>query len=81
MNNRGLRSVGESRQPLTHREREVAALVARGYTNRQIAAELKISERTAANHVQHILDKLGFDNRAQIAAWVVRAGWLPPLSG
>jgi DNA-binding NarL/FixJ family response regulator len=47
----------------------VAALVAQGLGNRAIAARLVISERTAQNHVQHILTKLGFSNRAQIAAW------------
>jgi DNA-binding CsgD family transcriptional regulator len=57
--------------PLTHREREIAGYVARGLTNRQIATKLHISERTAENHVQHILTKLGFANRSQIAAWAV----------
>jgi DNA-binding NarL/FixJ family response regulator len=55
--------------PLSPREREVARLVADGLSNREIAARLVISERTAQNHVQHILDKLGFANRAQVAAW------------
>lgn len=55
--------------PLSARELEVAALVARGSTNRQIATALFISERTAQNHVQHILTKLGLDNRTQIATW------------
>jgi DNA-binding NarL/FixJ family response regulator len=50
------------------------ALVAEGLTNRQIARRLVISERTAQNHVQHILTKLGFSTRSQIAAWSVRAG-------
>jgi DNA-binding NarL/FixJ family response regulator len=54
---------------LTAREREVAALVAQGLTNKQIADQLVISERTADNHVGHILDKLGFTSRAQVAAW------------
>lgn len=57
--------------PLSPREREVAALVARGFTNRQIATELVISERTADAHVAKILSKLGFGSRAQVAAWVV----------
>ncbi|WP_232295381.1 AAA family ATPase [Parafrankia sp. EUN1f] len=57
---------------LSPRERQVARLVAEGLTNRQIAARLVISERTAQNHVQHILTKLGFRARSQIAAWVVR---------
>ncbi|HXW44286.1 MAG TPA: LuxR C-terminal-related transcriptional regulator, partial [Streptosporangiaceae bacterium] len=55
--------------PLSPREREVARLVGQGLTNRQIAAALYISERTAQNHVQHILTKLGFANRSQIAVW------------
>lgn len=58
--------------PLSRREAEVAALVAEGLTNRQIAGRLIISERTAQNHVQHILTKLGFTARSQIAAWTVR---------
>ena len=52
---------------LTRREREVMPLVARGLTNRQIAAELSISERTAGNHVANILRKLGLHSRSQIA--------------
>jgi DNA-binding NarL/FixJ family response regulator len=55
---------------LTNREREVARLVADGLTNRAIATRLVLSERTAANHVQHILDKLGLANRSQVASWV-----------
>ncbi len=55
--------------PLSPRELEIAALVATGRTNRDIAATLYISERTAQNHVQHILTKLGLDNRTQIATW------------
>jgi DNA-binding CsgD family transcriptional regulator len=64
-------SAGSTRDPgpLSPREMEVAGLVARGLTNRQIAAELYLSERTAQNHVQHILTKLGVANRTQIAAW------------
>ncbi|PRY40495.1 regulatory LuxR family protein [Umezawaea tangerina] len=55
---------------LTPREHEVAAAVGRGLTNRQIAVELYLSERTAQNHVQHILSKLGFTSRSQIATWI-----------
>ena len=54
---------------LTRRERDVAALVARGQSNGQIAASLIISVRTVETHVQHIMDKLGCSTRAQIAAW------------
>jgi non-specific serine/threonine protein kinase len=61
---------------LTRREREVAVLVAGGKTNREIATALFISERTADNHVQHILNKLGFTSRSQIAAWAATHGLL-----
>ena len=59
--------------PLTRREREIAALVAEGLSNRQIAERLFVSERTAQNHVQHILTKLGLPNRGQVAVWYERA--------
>ena len=58
---------------LTRREREVTTLVARGLTNRQVAQELSISERTAANHVAKILRKLGLQSRAQIASWATES--------
>ncbi len=56
--------------PLTRREREIAELVAQGRSNKEIASALVISQRTVEGHVEHILDKLGFASRAQIAAWV-----------
>lgn len=65
---------------LTDREQEVARLVARGQTNREIARVLFITERTAANHVQHIFNKLGFSSRSQVAAWVVATDNGPPPS-
>ncbi|MBY8861302.1 protein kinase [Nocardia sp. CA2R105] len=55
---------------LTKRERQVAGLVAQGLTNKAIAAQLVISQRTAEGHVEHILTKLGFNSRAQIAGWI-----------
>ncbi|MFI2478798.1 ATP-binding protein, partial [Nocardia xishanensis] len=58
------------RVTLTKRERQVADLIAQGLTNKQIAVELTISPRTAQGHVEHILTKLGFTSRAQIAAWI-----------
>ncbi|MFJ4100074.1 ATP-binding protein [Amycolatopsis japonica] len=61
-----------SNGPLSTRESEVAELVTRGLTNRQIAAELFISPRTADTHVSHIYTKLGLTSRAELAAWVVR---------
>ena len=64
-----LPAAAAARSPLSPREVEVARLVARGLTNKEIGEALYVSERTAENHVQHILVKLGFSNRSQIAAW------------
>jgi len=61
---------GTEANPLTPREEEVARLVPQGLSNREIGRTLVISERTVDAHVQHILNKLGFNSRAQIAAWV-----------
>lgn len=58
--------------PLSRREEEVAALVASGLTNREIASRLVISPKTASTHVEHILTKLGASRRAEIAVWVTR---------
>lgn len=55
---------------LTKREREVAQLVAQGLSNKEIAAKLVISLRTAEGHVEKILTKQGFSSRAQVAAWL-----------
>jgi DNA-binding NarL/FixJ family response regulator len=59
---------------LTRREREVAALIGRGLTNRQIASELVVSERTADVHVSNILSKLELTSRTQLALWAVKNG-------
>jgi len=56
--------------PLTRREQQVADLIGQGLSNRDIAASLVISSRTAESHVEHILTKLGYASRAQVAAWV-----------
>jgi DNA-binding CsgD family transcriptional regulator len=66
-----VRSAG-SRRPgsLSEREYQVAELVAQGLTNKEIAQQLVISRRTAESHVVHILDKLGFSSRSQIATWL-----------
>jgi DNA-binding CsgD family transcriptional regulator len=63
------RPTGPRRQLLTARERQVVRLIAEGLTNKQVAARLTISERTAESHVEQIRGKLGLHNRAQIAAW------------
>lgn len=57
---------------LSKREREVAMLVAQGLRNREVAAELRISEATVKDHVHHILDKLGMSSRTELAALVAR---------
>ena len=66
-----------ARQALTRREAEVAALAARGLTNRDIAAQLFLSVRTVEVHVDHILTKLGFHSRTQLAAWTLEVGLRP----
>lgn len=62
-------SVGPS---LTRREREVAALVARGLTNREAAEKLLVAQRTVETHLEHIFAKLGVQTRAEVAAWAAR---------
>ncbi|HMO96338.1 MAG TPA: response regulator transcription factor [Tepidiformaceae bacterium] len=61
---------------LSAREREVLVLVAKGMTNREIAAELVISDATARNHVSHILEKLGLSRRTEAATLAARLGLL-----
>ncbi len=68
------RLAASSTEQITAREREVADLIARGLTNRQIALRLVIAERTVDKHVGNMLAKLGFASRAQIAAWAVTGG-------
>ena len=68
----GLTAVVQQAPPsLTPRQLQVAALVAQGWSNRQIADELVITERSAESHVERIRARLGFRSRAQIAAWYV----------
>lgn len=64
---------------LTARERQVATLIAQGYSNRQIGSALSIAERTAISHVEHIMNKLSVNSRAQIAVWAVHNGLEPPV--
>jgi len=63
--------------PLSRREREVAAMVAAGMTNRQIAGKLFIAERTAEGHVERIRNKLGVRSRTEVATWAVAHGLGP----
>ena len=62
---------------LTAREREVAALIAQGKYNREIADTLVVSERTVETHVSNIMFKLGFTSRRQIASWAIEKGLAP----
>jgi len=66
---------------LTSREWEVARRITEGLSNREIGRALSISERTVDAHVQHILNKLGFSSRTQVAAWVAVSGTQPSASG
>lgn len=60
--------------PLTHRESEVLEQLAEGLTNKEIAMSLGISYETVKEHVQHILRKIGVNDRTQAAVWAVRQG-------
>ncbi|MEV0387969.1 LuxR C-terminal-related transcriptional regulator [Nonomuraea sp. NPDC050643] len=71
----------EGPPPLTRRETQIAELVARGLTNKEIAASLVIAQRTAEGHIEHILTKLGFNSRAQIAVWVGERAREGPADG
>ena len=72
---------GAAAPQLTSREADVARLLADGLTNRQIGARLFLSERTVDSHVRSILNKLGVNNRAQIAAWAASAKPEPSARG
>src|SRR6266508_4028569 len=73
-------SLAGAASPLSPREVEVAGLVAEGLSNPAIARRLYLSRPTIAHHVAHILTKLGFASRAQIAAWVVQQGGMVQLN-
>ncbi|HKV00510.1 MAG TPA: LuxR C-terminal-related transcriptional regulator, partial [Ktedonobacteraceae bacterium] len=68
------RALAERFGGLTEREREVAALIAQGKTNREMAHTLVVSPRTVETHVSTILSKLGVASRSQIAVWAVEVG-------
>lgn len=67
------RDSGSRSTSLTRREEEIAALVARGFTNRQVGSELSISEHTVATHVARILKKLGLTSRSQFSNWLTES--------
>lgn len=70
-------AIKEMSDGLTEREREVAALIARGKSNGEIASELVLSKRTVEKHNANILSKLGFTTRAQIMRWAIDHGLTP----
>jgi RNA polymerase sigma factor (sigma-70 family) len=67
-------SLSKDLQGLTEREREVLDLIARGLTNREIAGQMVISEKTVKTHVSNLLDKLGLEDRTRAAIWALKHG-------
>jgi len=67
-------SRGRDRTPLSQREREIVALVAQGYKNKEMAAKMFISEQTVKNHLHNIFDKLGVSDRLELALYAIHQG-------
>jgi len=65
---------GRGRSPLSNREREIVALVAQGYRNREMAEKMFISEQTVKNHLHNIFDKLGVSDRLELALYAIHKG-------
>ncbi len=68
-------------QPLTDREMDVLQLAAKGFTNKAIATQLDISDRTVQGHLAHIFDKLQADSRTEAVMRAVSLGWIPQSAG
>lgn len=75
------RNAPQPAEPLTEREREVLSLVGHGASNKDIAAELFITERTARTHVSNILGKLGLSSRTRAALYAVEHKLVQPRAG
>lgn len=73
------RDDGIFREGLTAREKEILQEVARGQTNRDVAAALGLSEHTVKNHLKNILQKLHLDNRVQLTRYAYERGWVDPV--
>ncbi len=69
---------GRERRPLSAREREIVALVAQGYKNKEMAEKMFISEQTVKNHLHNIFDKLGVSDRLELALYAIHKGLHPP---
>lgn len=67
-------SKGRERSPLSQREREIVALVAQGYKNKEMAEKMFISEQTVKNHLHNIFDKLGVSDRLELALYAIHKG-------
>jgi DNA-binding NarL/FixJ family response regulator len=67
-------SKGRERSPLSAREREIVALVAQGYKNKEMAEKMFISEQTVKNHLHNIFDKLGVSDRLELALYAIHKG-------
>lgn len=65
---------GRDRSPLSAREREIVALVAQGYKNKEMAEKMFISEQTVKNHLHNIFDKLGVSDRLELALYAIHKG-------
>jgi DNA-binding NarL/FixJ family response regulator len=66
--------------PLSPRELEVAVLIARGLTSKEVGTRLSIEKGTVDKHLEHIKDKLGINSRPQLAVWLMERGLLQPTS-
>ena len=73
-NGGGSRAKGRERSPLSAREREIVALVAQGYKNKEMAEKMFISEQTVKNHLHNIFDKLGVSDRLELALYAIHKG-------
>lgn len=67
-----------SAHPLSQRELEVAVLIARGLTSKEVGVRLSIEKGTVDKHLEHIKDKLGISSRPQLAVWLMERGLLQP---
>lgn len=72
---------GRERAPLSTREREIVALVAQGYKNKEMAEKMFISEQTVKNHLHNIFDKLGVSDRLELALYAIHKGFHLPQAG